>query len=160
MGLALQQIATVMVRYLMVGIWFPNFPQNNPLLYAFLTINIYVVLYLSGYSIIARRMQENKHLFLLNNQKFFWNNVLLIIIFSILSNITMGIFEWVLNPIAQFNDILYVKIILQYFCVAVIVFFCIFIFLIQYNVYKISFLRLESETLKRLELEKEKQYAF
>lgn len=39
-------------------------------------------------------------------------------------------------------------------------FISIVIFLIQYNVYEISFLRLEAETLKQLQVEKEKQYIF
>lgn len=160
MGLALQQIITVAVRYCIAGIWFPGLPENYPLLYTGITLATYLFFYLLGYHLVAKKMQTSDHLYFLNSRKILWSYVLLILIYSTFSNVTIGIFEWVLAPLALFEELLSTKTILQYFCIGVILFISIVIFLIQYNVYEISFLRLEAETLKQLQVEKEKQYIF
>jgi hypothetical protein len=160
LGLALQQVITVILRYCIVGMWFPEFPQQYPIAYAVVTIMIYLLFYWLGYVIIAQKMQTTERLFFLDSRKMRYIYIFLILAFSVLSDITMGIFELLLASISSYGELSFVKTVLEYFCIMVILLICTVIFLIQYNIYEISSLRMETEILNRIQKEKEKQYLF
>ncbi len=158
LGLALQQVITVVLRYYIADIWYPDFQNQYPLYYIVLTIVLYLIFCICAYFLLARRMQDIENADFMESKKILYRYIFFILIFSLVSDVTGGIYEWVLSVIEEVGNLKIYAEILRYFCMGMLLVICLVIFLIQYNMYEIVFLRQEREFLKRLSVEKEKQY--
>ncbi len=160
LGLALQQTITAVLRYCIVGMWFPEFPGDHPVWYVVTVLLIYTFFYTVFYQFLARRFQTSEELTFLNNRKMLSVYLILILAFSVLFDVTGGMFDWG-RQLSAADDIgLLLWKALGYFCIGVTLVVCAVIFIIQYSIYTIAFLQQEKEILKRLQQEKEKQYEY
>lgn len=160
LGLALQQIVTVLSKYWMIITIYPEFPEKYPAIYVMITITIYTVVYIMCYYLFSKKLQRGDGGSVFDTKRTFITYLIQILLFSLISDITMSIFEWVLNPIGVYTEFEWILRVLRYFCIGVMLLICFVFFIIQYNVYIVCRLQCERELLKQLISEKKKQYEY
>ena len=159
-GQALQLFITAVLRCCIVGIWFPGFPNRNPFLYIVVTVAVYGIFLYLAYYLLARKMYIANNLGFLDNRKMLYNSLGLIGAFSFLSNVTMGIFDYILPKMRGSLEFDFYGQLLQYFCIGMLILVSVIVILLQYNIYEISFLQQEKDILKHLQVEKERHYQY
>lgn len=162
MGLALQEIITVLLQYCVVKMWFPTMMDTHTILYITVTVAMYVLGEGLAYLILAKHMQDKGRTVIMNNIK---NTEIFFVILaglSLCTNFTSGVFEWSRGTEGlSWNDIEYFnKTVVPAYCVFILLVVCIIIILNQYSTYVGIYQKQENDFLKQLEKEKAQQYEF
>lgn len=158
MAIALESLVTTLLKYVLVSMWFPELPEKYTVAYIAISIAIYVVLYTIGYKIIAKRMQSSKATDIFNNRRTVVIYVLLILIYSLVSDASKGICEWLVQPMKQYESFSGVIELIQYYSIGVMVLLCLIVLVVQYYVYGIAVLQNEKGIFSHLLAEKKVQY--
>lgn len=95
LGMVVQELVTVLIRYLWIGILAPFFPERHPGAYTLIMALIYTMVYLLIYFIFSGRIHIQEYEAVLNNRKILIGNIVIGLSFSVIQNLTSGLFAWV-----------------------------------------------------------------
>lgn len=159
LGCTLESIATTVVRYLIVMMWLPRLPQENPALYIFLMLAIYLALYCFVYRLIARPLQRDGEV-VTESISSMRTYVLIILAFLLIMYATNGICEWVIPSMGEEATFHLQYRLIRYFCVGIRLLVSVAFLVSQYFVFETHFLERERDMIDRLLHQKSEQYEF
>lgn len=162
LGRATELIATVIIRYLVVMMWFPELPEKQFGVYVLLMLYIYILVYGIIYYAIVRTMRRG------NNQKISNNNskrtiLMYLGVYFGMIGIIAGIqivCESILRPMKEYSNLMSIYTFILYFCIFVLFVLSIMMIFIMSNLYEVGILQNEREILEQLVHEKKVQYEF
>lgn len=162
MGLALQEVITVLLQYCIGKLWFPGFAHNRTALYVMVTIGLYAAAELLAYYMVARRMRDSGRPVITDHRRNRWTFLIILGVLSLCTNFSSGIMEWSIGiEGAALGDMtLFTETIVPWYCVFILLVVCIIIVLNQYSMYMNMQQRQENEFLRQMEKEKAQQYEF
>jgi hypothetical protein len=159
LGTVLQEMMTVFIRYLWVGILVPRFPEEHPFEYTVVMLVVYVLVYLLVYYRVSERIHLQEHETVLNTRTIFWGNIIICLLFTLVQDLTSGLFSWVTTPDAGYGSMRFLmKIILPSYLTWMLAVFCVVLFLFMFMLYEIIYLQQERQMMRVLQREKEQQY--
>jgi hypothetical protein len=159
-ALTVEGIATTIVRYLMVMMWFPKMPEEHPVIYITMVLVVYFVLYYAGYHIIAAKMQRE------DGETYFTRcNVAVTYIIAYVSYIVIisavqVVCEMIITPLSENGIYFGIYYVIEYLCVASMLLISLGMMIILYHTYENVVLQKERELLEQLLREKKTQYEF
>lgn len=150
----LQNIPTVLLRFLFVGILFPEFEAAHPVWYVVLAIAVYVVVYGLFDLLKIRKISLVYSVAGDGSVSAIVTQAVIFVSLSVISESTTSVFYLFDEGDADETDILLVKI----FCVALHIFICLIVFVLQYGNYHTRMVEREKEIDERVLSERERQY--
>lgn len=159
LGVVLQELMTVLIRYLWIGILMPLFPQEHPLSYTLILLVFYAVVYPLLYHIVSRRIHLQEHTAVLDSKRILRGNITICLLYTLVQNLTSGLFAWVTMQGEGFGTVeVLTEIILPYYLTWMLVIFCVVLFVFMYLLYEIIYLQQDRQMMRILQKEKEQQY--
>ena len=157
LGCALEGIVTTVLRYLVVMMWLPDLPEQNPVSYILLCLTVYAVIYYGAYHFLARRLQKGGTV-VEESGSFLWSYLLIMLAFLLIMYSTNGVCEWLI-PVLQQELGQHLEFdLIRYFCVGIRLLVCIAFLVSQYYVYETNFFQRERDIVSQLLKEKNAQY--
>lgn len=160
LGLTLQQVVTIVLRYYFVEMKYPSMPEENTGVYLLLAIGIYAFFYCICYLLVRYKMRRVENVSFLDSAKMVRLYGFLFVGYSLLTDVTAGMYSWIMTLITNIEANSTLKWMIQSFYIGMMLFVSIVIFIILFSVYEVNTLKQENELLERLQLEKEKQYEY
>lgn len=162
LGNAMSVIATFMVRYLFVMMWFPKLPEEQFLLYLLLLVTVYTLVYGISYLFIIRKMQtgDNGKSMVTGRRSTTWVYLSIFIAFSVIVSLIMTLCESLLQPLTSYSDLGAVYRVIQYFCIAVLISLSALLMILFSHIYEVGVLQNERNLFDQLLREKKQQYEF
>ena len=162
MGMALNSIVTLILRYVFVIMLFPDYDERHPVRYILIAIMNYAVLEIFFYHLLAVKMADSGHTVIRNSRHNMRHCIVTIAILSLSSYVASTILEF---SIAYDQSDIFIQYLLNAYYVP---WFCIFILFVlylsilfnQYTTFQMLAQRQENDLLRQLEEEKAQQYAF
>lgn len=155
-GFCLEKIATLLLRYWIVGILAPEFPEHHFLWYVLFSCMLYSLLYgLCRKFFVPRLRQRAEELD--GHRGYHALYLLIYLFFSMASYSAFYVYEWVLTPFLYKKYTAYVTEI-RYFCMGIMLLICIMLFTMQYIAYLTATFRQEKLLLQQMIAEKGRQY--
>lgn len=151
----LQQIPTVILRYLLDSTLFIGFSHRHPVWYVLTTLIVYGTVYLAVYFCFIRQIKKKGEYIIEDSKVQLTIQIVMMLLVSLVSNLIGGIFDSVLPSISADEFSL---LELRLFCVGMQFIICFIVFILQYNMYYISQTRREQESVRRLFEERKRQY--
>lgn len=159
LGTVLQELMTVFIRYLWIGIWMPRFPEEHPAAYTAILFPIYGSVYLLLYRVMSGHLHLQEHASVLDSSRILWGNVVNCLLFTLVQNLTSGLFAWVKTPgDAYASAEVLNEVILPYYLTWMLAVFCVVMFVFLYLLYEIIYLQQDRQMMRVLQKEKEQQY--
>ncbi len=159
LGTVLQELMTVFIRYLWIGIWMPRFPEEHPAAYTAILFLIYGSVYLLLYRVMSGHLHLQEHASVLDSSRILWGNVVNCLLFTLVQNLTSGLFAWVKTPgDAYASAEVLNEVILPYYLTWMLAVFCVVMFVFLYLLYEIIYLQQDRQMMRVLQKEKEQQY--
>lgn len=155
LGCAIESISVTVLRYLVVMMWRPELPREQPGLYVVLTIVVYILIYGSAYQIVACPLQKGAP----DSFRSPWTYVFIILTFQLIMYATNGICEWIVPTMLISPSLEPYCRTVRYFCVAIRFLVATAYLSSQYFVYQTNALRSERDLVNQLLREKSEQYA-
>lgn len=160
-GLALEQMATVVLQYVICKKLFPTLQENHRGVYMLLTLLVYTGLELLAYLILIRQLPEDGRSVISEDKKTFAVLCAIFLFLSVMADATSILFEMAdtrENGFASQEFINHYAV--PYYCVAVNLIICSVIMMLQALICRLTLLREEKKLLLVLQKEKEQQYRF
>lgn len=150
----LQNIPTVLVRFVFVGILFPEFETAHPVWYAVLTIGVYALIYGLFLLLRIRKISMTYSVAADGRTGALVTQAVIFVSLSVISESTTSVFYLFEEGDASETNILLVKI----FCIALHLLICLVVFVLQYSTYHALKLEKEKEIDEKVLAERERQY--
>ena len=160
LGIALENLVTLVLQYLVCKICFPSLQTEHTVLYVFITVLFYAAFDTMAYFLLVRKsvrgqvvVEEDWRTFLI---------YLTVYVFIMgMGDVTSLIFHWSKKDGGMFGGIeMFTQSAVPYFCIAVNVIVNLVIVLLQNMTYRILSLQQEKKLIQILQKEKEQQYLF
>ena len=155
LGSILQQIPTILIRYLFDNALFVGFSIEHTVAYVFITIGTYALFYTLIYFLLIRRMFTRSDAAIKDTRSNFVVQIVITLLFSLTSSLISGVFDSLL-PTLELEQLQLDE--LKYFCIWLLLSFCIIAFVLEWSIYNIGSKRYESDLLKSLVQQRENQY--
>ena len=160
LGIALENLATLVSQYLICKKWFPSLQKEHIVLYVFISLFVYCIFDLLAYFLLVRKnirgqvvVEEDWRTFLIY--------VTIFIFISGMGDVTNLIFHWSEAGGTRFGGLeVFTHYAVPYFCIAVNIIVNLVIVLLQHLTYRILSLQQEKKLIQILQKEKEQQYNF
>lgn len=156
-GNALETFSTTLVKSLLIAMWFPQLPSQNPVLYFSISISIYFVIYCVGFHTVAKSMRKGAETGVPEGKKHLLVYILIFIVFYLSINTAKTINEWLLILTAT-PELQSTYRTVQYFSIVVMFLLSFVVLIMLYHIYQIGNLRTERKLLGQLMADKAVQY--
>lgn len=158
MGLALQEIVTIVLQYLIGRLLFPDLITRHTVAYVVLALAVYAVIEYAAYRFLAKKMAGTEAIAIKSEDQTIWPSVLTWMLLSLTTDLTSIIYVWatgeqVYGPSEVLNGL-----VIPGYCVLILVFICFIILVNRYSAYAVLQGRHEREMLEYLVREKQRQY--
>ena len=159
LGIALENLVTMIFQYLVCKIWFPSLQTEHTVLYVFIAILFYAAFDLMAYLLLVRKSVRGQ--LVLEDWRAFFIFFMIYIFVSGMGDVSNLIFHWSRSGGKMYSGIaVFTRSAVPYYCVAVNVIVNLVIILLQNMTYRILSLQKEKEMIQVLQKEKEQQYLF
>mgnify|MGYP004468001673 FL=1 len=159
LGIALDNLVTMIFQYLVCKIWFPSLQTEHTVLYVFIAILFYAAFDLMAYLFFVRKNVRGQ--LVVEDWRAFFIFLMIYIFVSGMGDVSNVIFHWSQSGGKTYSNIeLFTRSAVPYYCVAVNVIVNLVIILLQNMTYRILSLQKEKEMIQILQKEKEQQYLF
>ena len=159
-GLALENLATLVLQYLICKKWFPSLQTEHTVLYIVLTVLCYALFDIMAYLLLVRKNVRGQ-IVVEEDWRTFFIYLTIYIFISVMGDVTSLIFHWGQVGGKMFGGMeVFSHTAVPYFCIAVNVIVNLVIVLLQSMTYRILSLLQEKKMLQILQKEKEQQYNF
>lgn len=160
LGIALENLVTLVLQYLVCKICFPSLQTEHTALYVFITVLFYAAFDTMAYFLLVRKSVRGQVVVKEDWRTFLVYLTVYIIIMG-MGDVTNLIFHWSKKDGGMFGGIeMFTQSAVPYFCIAVNVIVNLVIVLLQNMTYRILSLQKEKEMIQVLQKEKEQQYLF
>lgn len=160
LGIALENLVTLSLQYLVCKKWFPSLQTEHTALYVLITILFYAVFELMAYFLLVQKNVPGQ-VVVEEDWRTFFIYVMVYIFVTGMGDVTDLIFHWSQAGGVMYGDIeMFTQSAVPYYCVAVNVIVNLVIVLLQNMTYRILSLQKEKEMIQVLQKEKEQQYLF
>ena len=159
LGIALENLVTMIFQYLVCKIWFPSLQTEHTVLYVFIAILFYAAFDLMAYLLLVRKSVRGQ--LVMEDWRAFFIFFMIYIFVSGMGDVSNLIFHWSRSGGKMYSGIaVFTRSAVPYYCVAVNVIVNLVIILLQNMTYRILSLQKEKEMIQILQKEKEQQYLF
>ena len=159
LGIALENLVTMIFQYLVCKIWFPSLQTEHTVLYVFIAILFYAAFDLMAYLFFVRKNVRGQ--LVVEDWRAFFIFFMIYIFVSGMGDVSNLIFHWSRSGGKMYSGIaVFTRSAVPYYCVAVNVIVNLVIILLQNMTYRILSLQKEKEMIQVLQKEKEQQYLF
>lgn len=159
-GLALKNLATLVLQYLICKKWFPSLQTEHTVLYIVLTVLCYALFDIMAYLLLVRKNVRGQ-IVVEEDWRTFFIYLTIYIFISVMGDVTSLIFHWGQVGGKMFGGMeVFSHTAVPYFCIAVNVIVNLVIVLLQSMTYRILSLQQEKKMIQILQKEKEQQYNF
>ena len=159
LGIALENLVTMIFQYLVCKIWFPSLQTEHTVLYVFIAILFYAAFDLMAYLLLVRKSVRGQ--LVMEDWRAFFIFFMIYIFVSGRGDVSNLIFHWSRSGGKMYSGIaVFTRSAVPYYCVAVNVIVNLVIILLQNMTYRILSLQKEKEMIQVLQKEKEQQYLF
>lgn len=160
LGIALENLVTLVLQYLVCKICFPSLQTEHTELYVFITVLFYAAFDTMAYFLLVRKSVRGQVVVKEDWRTFLVYLTVYIIIMG-MGDVTNLIFHWSKKDGDMFGGIeMFTQSAVPYFCIVVNVIVNLVIVLLQNMTYRILSLQKEKEMIQVLQKEKEQQYLF
>ena len=160
LGIALENLVTLVLQYLVCKICFPSLQTEHTALYVFITVLFYAAFDTMAYFLLVRKSVRGQVVVKEDWRTFLVYLTVYIIIMG-MGDVTSLIFHWSKKDGGMFGGIeMFTQSAVPYFCIVVNVIVNLVIVLLQNMTYRILSLQKEKEMIQVLQKEKEQQYLF
>lgn len=160
LGIALENLVTLVLQYLICKICFPSLQTEHTALYVFITVLFYAAFDTMAYFLLVRKSVRGQVVVKEDWRTFLVYLTVYIIIMG-MGDVTNLIFHWSKKDGDMFGGIeMFTQSAVPYFCIVVNVIVNLVIVLLQNMTYRILSLQKEKEMIQVLQKEKEQQYLF
>lgn len=160
LGIALENLVTLILQYLVCKICFPSLQTEHTALYVFITVLFYAAFDTMAYFLLVRKSVRGQVVVKEDWRTFLVYLTVYIIIMG-MGDVTNLIFHWSKKDGDMFGGIeMFTQSAVPYFCIVVNVIVNLVIVLLQNMTYRILSLQKEKEMIQVLQKEKEQQYLF
>lgn len=160
LGIALENLVTLVLQYLVCKICFPSLQTEHTALYVFITVLFYAAFDTMAYFLLVRKSVRGQVVVKEDWRTFLVYLTVYIIIMG-MGDVTNLIFHWSKKDGDMFGGIeMFTQSAVPYFCIVVNVIVNLVIVLLQNMTYRILSLQKEKEMIQVLQKEKEQQYLF
>lgn len=158
LGIALENLVTLVLQYLVCKICFPSLQTEHTALYVFITVLFYAAFDTMAYFLLVRKSVRGQ-VVVKEDWRTFLVYLTVYIIITGMGNVTNLIFHWSKKDGDMFGGIeMFTQSAVPYFCIVVNVIVNLVIVLLQNMTYRILSLQKEKEMIQVLQKEKEQQY--
>ena len=159
LGIALENLVTMIFQYLVCKIWFPSLQTEHTVLYVFIAILFYAAFDLMAYLLLVRKSVRGQ--LVMEDWRAFFIFFMIYFFISGMGDVSNWIFHWSRSGGKMYSGIaVFTRSAVPYYCVAVNVIVNLVIILLQNMTYRILSLQKEKEMIQVLQKEKEQQYLF
>ena len=159
MGYAQENLATTLLRYLLVMMWQPELPEQNPAAYFLFGIAIYGAVYYTAYRVLARHMQQGSAV--LNDRLHSsWQYALALLAMALGIHATSGICEWIIPTMGNDPTLQMQCQIIRYFCIGIRLMITVGFTTNLHSLYDAIVLQYERDMINQLLRQKSAQYSF
>ena len=159
LGIALENLVTMIFQYLVCKIWFPSLQTEHTVLYVFIAILFYAAFDLMAYLLLVRKSVRGQ--LVMEDWRAFFIFFMIYIFVSGMGDVSNLIFHWSRSGGKMYSGIaVFTRSAVPYYCIAVNVIVNLVIILLQNMTYRILSLQKEKEMIQVLQKEKEQQYLF
>lgn len=160
LGIALENLVTLVLQYLVCKICFPSLQTEHTALYVFITVLFYAAFDTMAYFLLVRKSVRGQ-VVVKEDWRTFLIYLTVYIIITGMGDVTNLIFHWSKKDGDMFGGIeMFTQLAVPYFCIVVNVIVNLVIVLLQNMTYRILSLQKEKEMIQVLQKEKEQQYLF
>ena len=160
LGIALENLVTLVLQYLVCKICFPSLQTEHTALYVFITVLFYAAFDTMAYFLLVRKSVRGQ-VVVKEDWRTFLVYLTVYIIITGMGDVTNLIFHWSKKDGDMFGGIeMFTQSAVPYFCIVVNVIVNLVIVLLQNMTYRILSLQKEKEMIQVLQKEKEQQYLF
>ncbi|MCB5386991.1 ATP-binding protein [Blautia glucerasea] len=160
LGIALENLVTLVLQYLVCKICFPSLQTEHTALYVFITVLFYAAFDTMAYFLLVRKSVRGQ-VVVKEDWRTFLVYLTVYIIITGMGDVTNLIFHWSKKDGDMFGGIeMFTQLAVPYFCIVVNVIVNLVIVLLQNMTYRILSLQKEKEMIQVLQKEKEQQYLF
>ena len=160
LGLALENLVTLVLQYLICKKWFPSLQTEHTVLYIVLTVLCYALFDIMAYLLLVRKNVRGQ-IVVEEDWRTFFIYLTIYIFISVMGDVTSLIFHWGQVGGKMFGGMeVFSHTAVPYFCIVVNVIVNLVIVLLQSMTYRILSLQQEKKMLQILQKEKEQQYNF
>ena len=153
-----ENIVTVLVRYLGVGILMPGLSQAHPALYTLFMIACYALVYGVFWQMVRRL--PRRELTYEKKSGSQWANVLVYLIYTTILANTKVAFEYILQPLAGRAELADVYLQMRLFLILVMTLLSVVMLILQWNAYRRLALQNDKQVLLQMARQRESQYEF
>ena len=160
LGIALENLVTLVLQYLVCKICFPSLQTEHTALYVFITVLFYAAFDTMAYFLFVRKSVRGQ-VVVKEDWRTFLIYLTVYIIITGMGDVTNLIFHWSKKDGDMFGGIeMFTQSAVPSFCIVVNVIVNLVIVLLQNMTYRILSLQKEKEMIQVLQKEKEQQYLF
>ena len=160
LGIALENLVTLVLQYLVCKICFPSLQTEHTVLYIFITVLFYAAFDTVAYFLLVRKSVRGQ-VVVEEDWRTFLIYLTVYIFITGMGDVTNLIFHWSKKDGDMFGGIeMFTQSAVPYFCIAVNVIVNLGIVLLQNMTYRILSLQQEKKMIQILQKEKEQQYNF
>lgn len=160
LGLALENLVTLVLQYLICKKLFPSLQTEHTVLYIVLTVLCYALFDIMAYLLLVRKNVRGQ-IVVEEDWRTFFIYLTIYIFISVMGDVTSLIFHWGQAGGKMFGGMeVFSHTAIPYFCIAVNVIVNLVIVLLQSMTYRILSLQQEKKMIQILQKEKEQQYNF
>ena len=160
MGAFVENFVTVLIRYLIVMILWPELPGTHPLLYVLIMLSIYAACYTGAFFVLGRRLATDESEMHENQRTAAWIYLFQYLAYTAILSATKFACENVITPLASMPDAAGIYRFLQVFLVANMLLISVVMSTILYYSYDRLSVRNEKQILMQMARDKESQYEF
>lgn len=160
MGSFVENIATVLIRYLFVGCLFPDFPMEHPILYILLMLAVYAPLYWGAWRQIGRSPDFEDGVAFSHASLSTGALLLLFLSFNAILSTTKLLCENVLLPLGGYGELRGIYQTVRYFLVAEMLLLSVMMTTLLWQTYERAALRAERQVMRQMARDRESQYEF
>ena len=162
MGSAVNEIATLIVRYVVNTMWMPGLDEKRPVLYIMITAAVYAAAAVLFYLLLGRRMRDSGHDVITTSRYNVIYCIITIVVLTLSTDLTSAVLEYSIqyseggSPEQYFIN----ATLIPWFCIIILFVICVIILFNQYSTFRMLQQKQEKELLQQLEQEKAHQYEF
>ena len=154
-----ENIVTVLIRYLFVMSFFPDFPEEHPLLYILLMAGVYTVFYVLYIRLLGRRIRTDESS-LYQERTAGLAYLFIYLSYTAILSTTKVVCENIIPPLADSGAYQGIYRYLQYFLVADMLLISVVMTVILWHIYERISIQNEKQVILQMARARESQYEF
>ena len=150
-------IATVLLRSVLVYIWWPSLPERHLPLYLLILFAVYAIVYAIDYRLIVLPMRDREGVEVLEERRSRLVCLFTLLLVSLMTDAAKSVGEWLVLPLEgeQYRSFV---LIVKYFSALVIIVMNTTILIVHDHMYRVARLRSRESVMEQLLREKAEQY--